>query len=213
MAPRTPDQNQALRDATRARILDGALRAFARNGFEGASVRMIAEEAGIAQGLLYRHFPGKLDVLRAIFARSMDDVNESFRAAAPPAPAGAPPLAMLIRSAFAILRRNLPFWKLTYGVRMQESVLGALGPEMEAWTGRILATLEALFRAAGAERPKLEAAVLFAAIDGISQHYALDPARYPLDAVAEALIARYTESGTGKAGTHGKPRTRNRRRP
>lgn len=201
MTPRTPTQNQALRDATRTRILDGALRAFARNGYEGASVRLIAKEADVALGLLYSHFTGKEDLLRAIFSRSMDDVRESFQAAEPAK--AAPPLALLIRAAFAILRRNLAFWKLTYGVRMQESVLKALGPELEAWTGQIIATLEAHFRAAGAARPQLEAAILFAAIDGISQHYALDPARYPLDAVAGALIDRYTSPG--KAGKHGKP--------
>jgi hypothetical protein len=38
---------------------------------------------------------------------------------------------------------------------------------------------------------RLEAAVLFATIDGVSQHYALDPERYPLDAVAERIISRY----------------------
>jgi len=204
MTPRTHTQNQALRDATRTRILDGALRAFARNGYEGASVRLIAAESEVALGLLYSHFTGKEDLLRSIFARSMDDVRESFQAAGPGADADAPPLALLIRSAFAILRRNLAFWKLTYGVRMQESVLKALGPELEAWTGQILATLEAHFRTAGASQPQLEAAILFAAIDGISQHYALDPARYPLDAVASALIEKYTLNG--KAGNHGKPR-------
>lgn len=205
MTPRTPTQNQALRDATRTRILDGALRAFARNGYEGASVRLIAKEADVALGLLYSHFTGKEDLLRSIFARSMDDVRESFQdagAAGAEPTTDAPPLALLIRSAFAILRRNLAFWKLTYGVRMQESVLKALGPELEAWTGQIIATLEAHFRAAGAARPQLEAAILFAAIDGISQHYALDPARYPLDAVAGALIEKYASQG--KAGNHGK---------
>lgn len=213
MAPRTPSQNQALRDATRSRILDGALQAFARNGYEGASVRAIAKEAGVALGLLYSHFAGKEEVLRAIFERSMDDVRESFQAAGPAAAAQAPevpPLALLIRSAFAILRRNLAFWKLSYGVRMQESALQALGPGLQAWTGQIIATLEAHFRAAGAARPQLEAAILFAAIDGISQHYALDPGRYPLDAVGEALIAKYTTPK--KAGNHGKPLPRGRDR-
>lgn len=201
MTPRTSIQNQALRDATRTRILDGALRAFACNGYEGASVRLIAKEADVALGLLYSHFTGKEDLLRSIFTRSMDDVRESFQGADPAT--DAPPLALLIRSAFAILRRNLAFWKLTYGVRMQESVLKALGPELEAWTGQIIATLEAHFRAEGSARPQLEAAILFAAIDGISQHYALDPARYPLDVVADALIEKYTTPG--KAGNHGKP--------
>jgi hypothetical protein len=87
-----------------------------------------------------------------------------------------------------------------------------LGPSLQDWTGEILATLEAHFRAAGADRPAVEAAVLFAAIDGISQHYALDPARHPLDAVADGLIDRYarTERGTQakRGGAQAKPKAK-----
>lgn len=209
MAPRTPAQNQALRDATRTKLIDAALRVFAEYGYAGASIRRIAEEAGVALGLLYSHFEGKRELLRALFARSMDDVRESFAAAdggqaPPPGPPGnAPPLALLIRGAFSILRRNLPFWKLSYGVRMQEAVLRELGPDLDAWTAEIRAALEAHFRAAGAPRPQAEAAILFASIDGISQHYALDPGNYPLDEVAEALIAKYTDPPRRKAGPDG----------
>ena len=222
MAPRTTAQNQALRDSTRTRILDGALRAFSAQGYEGASVRRIASESGVALGLMYSQFDGKVDVLRAIFERSMDDVRASFaQADGPAAPMAAGPLAGLIQSAFAILKSNLAFWKLTYGVRMQEPVLKALGPELEAWTGQILATLEAWFRATGAAQPELEAAILFAAIDGISQHYAMDPARYPLDAVAAALIAKYSppptrhpgRTGNRKAAANGKRESRNPGKP
>lgn len=55
--------------------------------------------------------------------------------------------------------------------------------------------LEGYFQAAGAAQPEIEAAILFAVIDGISQHYALDPARYPLDAVEDALVRRYADRG------------------
>lgn len=219
MSPRTAAQNQALRDATRVRLLDAALRVFARHGYAAASVRLIASEAGVAPGLLYSHFEGKRDLLRAIFARSMEDVGESFAAAEPPGGAAdAAPLAMLIRAACAIVRRNLDFWRLTYGVRMQPEVLRDLGPELEAWTGRILGTLEAHFRGAGSPRPQPEAAALFAAIDGMCQHYAMDPDRYPLEAVAESLIAKYAppaKGGRRKAGNHGPslPLRRARKRP
>lgn len=49
---------------TRARIRDAAIRRFARAGF-GASVRSIAEEAGVSPGLVIHHF-GSKDALRAV---------------------------------------------------------------------------------------------------------------------------------------------------
>jgi AcrR family transcriptional regulator len=41
------------------RILDAALHQFAEHGFKGATVRDIAEEAGVSLGMLQRRFPSK----------------------------------------------------------------------------------------------------------------------------------------------------------
>jgi len=51
----------------RRELLDAAVRVFARNGFHGSRVGDIAEEAGVAHGLLYHYFRSKDDVLESIF--------------------------------------------------------------------------------------------------------------------------------------------------
>ena len=48
---------------TRARLIDAALTLFARSGVDGTSIKDIAREAGVAQGLLYHYFAGKDDLL------------------------------------------------------------------------------------------------------------------------------------------------------
>jgi len=53
---------------TRERILAAATEVFARRGFHGARVADIAEQAGIAYGLVYHHFRNKDDILAAIFS-------------------------------------------------------------------------------------------------------------------------------------------------
>jgi len=52
-------------DATRARIVRAAVKAFAQRGFEAASTREIAQAAGVEQGLLTYHFPNKDELWRA----------------------------------------------------------------------------------------------------------------------------------------------------
>src|SRR5262245_15146311 len=108
LMPRTAVQYQALRGESRARILEAALDVFARLGYEGASVRLIARQAGVAQGLLYNYFESKEQLLRAIFERGMRDVQASFEAAEV---GGDPPerLERLIRHSFATVRQNLRF--------------------------------------------------------------------------------------------------------
>lgn len=46
----------------RKQILRAATRIFAANGYAGATTREIAEEAGVAEALLYRYFDGKKDL-------------------------------------------------------------------------------------------------------------------------------------------------------
>ena len=75
--PRTPRQNQQLRAESRRRLLDAARTTFTRLGFERATVRDIAREAGVAQGLLYHHFRDKDDLLRAVFLEGTRDVGRT----------------------------------------------------------------------------------------------------------------------------------------
>ena len=59
---------RADRQAERRRqILDAAVKVFARSGFHGARVGDIAEEAGVAYGLVYHYFKSKEDLLETIF--------------------------------------------------------------------------------------------------------------------------------------------------
>jgi len=61
--PTTARQRQ--REATRERILEAAVEAFAEKGFLGASTREIARRAGTNQGLITYHFRSKDELWRA----------------------------------------------------------------------------------------------------------------------------------------------------
>jgi AcrR family transcriptional regulator len=64
----------------RRQILEAAVRVFARNGYHGSRVGDIAEEAGVAHGLLYHYFPSKEAVLQTIFRENWGALIERFRA-------------------------------------------------------------------------------------------------------------------------------------
>jgi len=59
-------KSAALEDKRR-QLLDAAVRVFARKGFHASRVGDIAEEAGVAHGLLYHYFKSKDQVLEAVF--------------------------------------------------------------------------------------------------------------------------------------------------
>ena len=51
---------------TRQRLLDAAATVFGRDGFEGARVAQIAEEAGLSVGAIYNHYGSKAELLAAV---------------------------------------------------------------------------------------------------------------------------------------------------
>jgi AcrR family transcriptional regulator len=52
----------------RRQILDAAIRVFARQGFHATRVSDIADEAGVAYGLVYHYFKSKEEVLNELFS-------------------------------------------------------------------------------------------------------------------------------------------------
>ncbi len=56
-------------------ILDAAEALFAARGFEGASMRAIAEAAGVAQALLHYHYKTKEGLFEAMFTRRSGAIN------------------------------------------------------------------------------------------------------------------------------------------
>src|SRR5918997_7172932 len=48
-------------------ILDAAIRVFARQGFHACRVSDIADEAGVAYGLVYHYFGSKEEILNTLF--------------------------------------------------------------------------------------------------------------------------------------------------
>ena len=59
-------------------ILDAAVRVFARRGYHTSRVGDIAEEAGIAHGLLYHYFASKEEVLETVFRENWRELLETF---------------------------------------------------------------------------------------------------------------------------------------
>ena len=160
-------------------------------GFAATSVDAIADAAGVSAGLLYHHFDSKAAVLNAIFEQSLADVQATFSAAdSEMRPADR--LPALLRSGAAIVPRHRNFWTVWYGLRMQRDVLKSLGPSVAHFSAAIVRTLERYLTDIGWPDPAIEARLLFAQIDGLFQHYVLDPERFPLEDVIERLVDRYS---------------------
>lgn len=71
---------QAGAEEKRRQILAAAVRVFARDGYHTSRVGDIAEEAGVAHGLLYHYFSSKEEVLATVFRENWGELLDRFRA-------------------------------------------------------------------------------------------------------------------------------------
>src|SRR5205823_2982510 len=60
-------------------ILEAAVRVFARKGYHTCRVGDIAEEAGVAYGLVYHYFSSKEEILETIFRETWCELLEAVR--------------------------------------------------------------------------------------------------------------------------------------
>lgn len=117
-APPRADRTERL-EQKYAQVLEGAREVFLASGFEGASVDDIARAGGISKATLYRHFPDKTALFKAVaereFARQAalhPDVDH----------AGEPLEALLVDIATAALEFSLsPFGQAIYRISVAES--------------------------------------------------------------------------------------------
>jgi AcrR family transcriptional regulator len=58
-----------LPEERRRQLVDVALRLFAENGYDATTTRQIAEAAGVAEGLIFRYFRSKQEILLAVLRR------------------------------------------------------------------------------------------------------------------------------------------------
>ncbi len=68
-------------EETRGRILEAALSVFQRHGFEKASMREIATEAGVAVGAAYYYFDSKDALVMAFYERAQGEMHGQIEAA------------------------------------------------------------------------------------------------------------------------------------
>lgn len=70
---------QILKEEFREAILASAKKEFLEKGYEEASMRNIAKNAGMTVGNLYRYFPSKDDIHESIVSQTVEEIDDLLR--------------------------------------------------------------------------------------------------------------------------------------
>ena len=170
-------------------ILAAAVRVFARKGFHTCRVGDIAEEAGVAHGLLYHYFASKDELLETVFRETWAELLDAIRAVEE----SGEPAREQLRQVAAIMLRS---WRRDPDlIRVLVREIGR-SPELQRRIDALGKVFDAVARivergqAAGEFRseldPRLASFVFYGALEAILTGWVLGQLRDGDDEVARA---------------------------
>ncbi len=194
MCPRKREDNEKIREQASKRLLEGALKVFARHGYHASSMSEIAKEAGVSKGLAYHYFASKEELLVNIAEQRLQQFLPFLKGLNSFADADER-LVYLVNFVFDELVEKtevIRFYNALYlhadGVK---AISKAMAKYQTQFDQQFLAE-ENLLKDLGFEHSKLEATFLRSTLQGISLEYLLSPKEYPLEQIKKMLISRYT---------------------
>lgn len=165
-------------------ILASALRLFAAEGFHATSTSKIAREAGVSEGLIFRHFTNKDGLLEAILKQGEEELTALLE---PLYQMDNPKkiLETILEMPFRVPADQHNYWRLIYTLKWQQRAYNdiSVDPLMDA-------AVKA-FEALGYADPQAEAQVLEIILDGAATVILLKDEPTNWTKTLEVLKAKY----------------------
>ena len=203
MAPRSREENEATRAASRARILGAARTLFAERGFAACRVADVAQRAGMSPANVYWHFDSKEAVLRVVLAEGFASREEMTAAVAAEYGPARRKLEILVERTTAFYEANAEFVVILGGLRGAggREVITSLGFDLPEIERRLRANLRRVFAEARSEGavgnadPDTLVTLFLAFFDGLA--ISRGDLRLPPDALRDAALrlAGYRPAG------------------
>jgi AcrR family transcriptional regulator len=147
-------------EETRGRILEAALSVFRERGFEKATMREIAAEAGVAVGAAYYYFDSKDAIVMAFYERSQGEMHAGIEAGLDQAKTLEARLRVIIGTKFDYFAPNRKLLAALTVHTDPEHPLSPFSSETAAIREQDVASFERAARESGVSLPKTVAPYL-----------------------------------------------------
>jgi TetR/AcrR family fatty acid metabolism transcriptional regulator len=177
-----PAKREAARSVDkRERILDAAVRVFAKKGFHATRVSEVAKAAGVADGTIYLYFKSKDELLVSLFEDRVEKLLEFLETELPRAEGAPAKLRRVIEIQLGLLDGERDLAEVVTVILRQSTKLMKeyAAPKFTAYLdaiGRVVAEGQAAGEIRADVSPHLTARAIFGALDGIAMTWALGKA-------------------------------------
>jgi len=185
LSVRRPRRRPAARPARggdkRERILDAAVRVFAKKGFYATRVSEVAKAAGVADGTIYLYFSSKDELLVSLFEDRVERLLRFLEKELPPAASASEKLRRVIELQLGLLEGERDLAEVITVILRQSTKLMKeyAAPKFTAYLdaiARVVADGQTTGEFRADLSPHLAARAIFGALDGIAMTWALGKA-------------------------------------
>lgn len=170
-------------------ILETALKLFAENGFDTTPTSLIAREAGVSEGLIFRHFTNKEGLMDAILALSEERMERQVKSIV----TLTDPLAKIyavIDLPVKLFSEEREFWKLQFSLKWQKKYKGQSYRPSGHYLELVNVITDAFRQLAYAE-PEKEVNLLIMLLDGLSNQLMQQPSDEFIQSTLPFLKSKY----------------------
>jgi len=171
-------------------ILEVATNLFVTYGFEKTSVATICETAQVSKGLVYHHFKSKDEILIAIYEQSTEEMVKLGMGDSKKLPSEK--LKDIIEEVFLQLESNKQLYQFNLNIMFQPSTKRMLEGQIKKRASLLFNSVKSIFNKIDELNSELLSFVFIAEIDGIALSYLSSFENYPLKAMKNQLLKKYT---------------------
>ncbi|WP_159884746.1 TetR/AcrR family transcriptional regulator [Paenibacillus puerhi] len=191
--PRTPEENDRIRQLSKKKICDAAIELFIKQGYYATSINDIAERAGVSKGLLYNYYRGKEELLGELVDARIKEVTDVMEGAASGASPGKQ-LEHIVNGAIDNIRQRPDVHRFYLHLQTQPEA----DEELIKYSNRLveenakLFELQCeLFEKLGVKDPRQRSLYFSSALQGIMLMIATYPQQFPTDTLRKQIIEEF----------------------
>ncbi|OZB98675.1 TetR/AcrR family transcriptional regulator [Paenibacillus sp. XY044] len=193
--PRTQEENERIRQQTKAKIRDAAMELFMRKGYHATSIDDVSKHAGVSKGLLYNYYKGKEELLGTMVEARIEEliqVMEKAEALETPAEQ----LRHIVEGAIENVQRFPEVFRFYLHLQTQPEA-----DEAVAQHGKLLVEESArqfqiqcrMFGKLGAADPVARSLYFSSALQGIMLMISTYPDEFPVEAMKRQIVVDFCQ--------------------
>ncbi|MFY0675414.1 MAG: TetR/AcrR family transcriptional regulator [Bacteroidia bacterium] len=197
MAPKSSSQFEEIRERSKEKIIEAALKLFAEESYHATSIAKIAKKAGVSKGLMYNYFHSKEDLLNAILDDAMkragDMATEMMQAKSAKAQ-----IKYIVEIAYEWIVNHEEYSKTLMTLSLHVGKFPQMQKIVDGKIESLKFVYYPIFEKLGFENPEMEAKIFGALIDGMALQYVSVGDKMGIDELKDYIIDKYCNNSINR---------------